>query len=241
MRLATSLVAALLASTSISTSVADACGGDFGPRAPAMFLVSNHNGRTFVLLDKSVPSLEGVAWKGEARTYDTTLVAAASAFATARTLTLVGADRTRRLASANHVFIKPAWDSHDPMNALEIFSKGTEHARIAIDGQFTTVVWNELASEPVGLETVAWAQNPGFSPPLDARLMSLSKVVGTDLELITAYTYDTDGKGISSTYVRTPGAKPYGGYRGSPLGVVTLDGTRYMVLDNDGLLTPVQI
>ncbi len=241
MRLATSLVAALLAGATIATPIAVACGGDFGPRAPAMYLVSNHNGRTFVLLDKAVPSLEGVPWKGEARTYDTTLVAAASAFATARKLTLVGADHTRRLASANHVFIKPAWDSHDPMNALEIFPKGIEDARIAVDGQFATVVWNELANEPVGLETVAWAQNPGFTPPLDPRLISLSKIGGTDLELITAYTYDSDGKGISSTYVRAPGAKPYGGYRGSPLGVVTLDGARYMVLDNDGLLTPVQI
>lgn len=243
MRLATSFVAALLAGATIATPIADACGGggDFGPPAPAMFLVSNHNGRTFVLLDKRVPSLEGVAWKGEAMTYDHTLVAAAPAFATARKLTLVGAERTRRLASANHVFVKPAWDSRDPMNALEIFPRGEEQARIAVDGQFTSVVWNELAHQNLGLETVAWGQNPGFTPPLDPQMMSLSKVVGTDLELITAHTYGTDGMGIATTYVRTPGAKPYGGYRGSPLGVVTLDGTRYMVLVTDGLVTPIAI
>lgn len=239
MRLATSLVAALLASTTIATRIADACGGDYGPRAPAMFLVSNHNGHTFVLLDKNVPSLEGVTWKGAEMSFDPTVVAAAPAFATARKLTLVGSARTRRLASANHVFVRVA--AHDPMNALEIFPRGEERARIAVDGQFATVVWNELSSQPLGLETVAWAQNPGFSPPLDPSLMSLSMVVGSDLELITAWSYDSDGKGFSTTYVRTPGAKPYGGYRGSPIGVVTLDGTRYMVLVNDGLVTPIAI
>jgi hypothetical protein len=241
MRLATSLVAAVLASTSIATPIADACGGDYGPRAPAMFLVANHNGRTFVLLDKRVPSLEGVAWKGEAMTYDHTLVAAAPAFATARKLTLVGADRTRRLASANHVFIKPAWESRDPMNALEIYPRGVEQARIAVDGEVKTVVWNELAPQQLGLETAAWAQNPGFTPPLDPQLMSLARVAGTDVELITAHTYGADGKGTATTYVRALGAKPYGGYPGAPIGVVTLDGVRYLVLVNDGLVSPIAI
>jgi hypothetical protein len=239
MRLA--LLAALLASTSIATPIADACGGDFGPRAPRMFLVSQHNGRTFVLLDKRVPSLEGVAWKGEAMTYDHTLVAAAPAFATARKLTLVAPGHTRRLASANHVLVQPAWDSHDPMNALEIFPRGEEQARLAVDGEFATVVWNELASQPIGLETAAWAQNPGFTPPLDPQMMSLSKVVGTDVELLTAWTYADDGKGIATTYVRKPGAQPYGGFRGAPIGTVTLDGTRYAVLVTDGIVTPVAI
>ena len=241
MRLATSLVAAVLASTSIATPIADACGGDYGPRAPAMFLVANHHGRTFVLLDKRVPSLEGVAWKGEAMTYDHTQVAAAPAFAAARKLTLVGPKRTRRLASANHVFIKPTWESRDPMNALEIFPRGEERERIAIDGQFASVAWSELAQQNLGLETVPWAQNPGFSPPLDPTLMSLFEVEGTNLELITAYAHDADGKAFAATYVRAPGAQPYGGYRGSPIGVVTLDGTRYMVLVNDGLVTPIAI
>jgi hypothetical protein len=240
MRLATSLVAALLASASLATPIADACGGgDYGPRAPAMFLVSNHNGRTFVLLDKRVPSLEGLAWTGETMTYDHTLVAAAPAFPTARKLTLVGAEPSRRLASATHVFVQPAWDSHHPMNAQEIYPRGEERARIAVDGQFTTTVWNGLAQQDLGLETVAWAQHPGFTPPLDPRLMSLWKVVGTDVELITAYTYGTDGVGVATTYLRTPGAQPTGGWLGSPIGVVTLDGTRYLVLVNDGLVTPV--
>lgn len=240
MRFTTSLVAAVLASTSIKTQIADACGGDYGPRAPAMFLVANHHGRTFVLLDKNVPSVEGLSWFSDRMTYDSSEIAVAPAFATARKLTLVGPDRMRRLASVNHVVIKPAWESRDPMNALEIVPREPEQVRIAVEGRFATVVWNELASEPVGLETAAWAQAPGFSPPLDPATMSLSKVVGTNVELITAWTY-ADGSSISTTYVRTPGAEPYGGYRGSPLGVVTLDGRRYMVLVDDGLVTPVAL
>lgn len=240
MRFAASLVAAVLASTSIAPPVADACGGDYGPRAPAMFLVTNHHGRSFVLLDKRVPALEGAQWFRERHSYDWTEIAAAPAFPAARKLTLVGTDRTRRLASANHVFIKPVFETRDAMNALEIFPKQAGEARIAIAGEFTSAVWSEVASQPVGLETVAWAQNPGFTPPLDPSTLSLAKVAGTNVELITAWTY-TDGKAAPATYVRTPGAKPWGGYGGSPIGVVTVDGTRYMVLVSDGLVTPIAI
>ncbi len=241
MRIAAALVATLALSTSIATPVANACGGDYGPRAPAMFLVAHHHARTFVLLDKNVASTEELAWKADRNSYDWTEIAAGTAFATTRKLTLVGPDRSRRLASANHVFIKPAFETRDAMNALEIYPKTTDQTRIAIEGQFATVVWNEIEGEPVGLETVAWAQNPGFSPPPDPQSLSLTKVVGTDLELITTWTSSSDRTPQPWTYVRPAGAKPYGGYSGTPVGLVTLDGVRYMVLVNDGLVRPIRI
>lgn len=240
MRIAAALVATFALSTSIATPVAHACGGDYGPRAPAMYLVAHHHARTFVLLDKDVVT-DRLAWEGERESYDWTEIAPSTAFSTPRKLTLVGPDRSRRLATANHVFIKPVFETRDAMNALEIYPKANDQARIAIAGQFATVTWNEIESESVSLETMTWAQHPGFTPALDPARLSLSKVVGTNLELITAWTYGTDGKAVSSTYVRSPGAQPYGGYRGSPLGVVTLDGVRYMVLVTDGIVSPIRI
>lgn len=241
MRLASALVAALLASTSLATPTADACGGGMSyPLPPTMYLVATHNGRTFVLLDKRVPSLEGVTWTRKHESYDFTETASAPAFSTPRKLTLVGATRPRRLASANHVFIKPVVETRDAMNAIEVPIDQEQRMQIAIEGDVKNVAWSEVESAPLGLETVVWGQNPGFSPPLDPSTMSLSKVAGTNVELITAWGY-IDGKNIATTYVRVAGARPYGGYRGNPLGVVTVEGTRYLVLVQDGLVAPVMI
>lgn len=241
MRLAPALVAALLASTSLATPTADACGGGmFYPLPPTMHLVATHHGRTFVLLDKRVPSLADVTWTRRFESYDTTEVAAAPAFPQARKLTLVGATHTRRVTTANHVFIKPVVETRDAMNAIEIPSDREQHLQIAIEGEVKNVAWSDVESAPLGLDTAAWAQSPGFSPPLDPSTMSLSKVAGTNVELITAWGY-IDGKNIATTYVRVAGARPYGGYRGNPLGVVTVEGTRYLVLVQDGLVAPVMI
>ncbi len=236
MRIATSLLATLALSTSIAQPVAEACGGDYGPRAPAMFLVSSHHGRTVVLLDQNVPDAERLDWKGELRTYDNTRFAMAPAFADLRTLTLVGAKSTRTTSSRNHVFIEPAWEGTKPMNALEIFPRG-DAPRIAIDGVHKDVRWTELDSIPTGLETIAWAQHPGFSPPLDPSLIYVQSVHGANIDLISAYV--TDGPPV--TYVRPLGQQPYGGFRGSPIGMVSVDGIRYVVFVNDGLVTPIRI
>jgi len=242
MRLATSIVAAVLASTQIATPVADACGGGgFMRFSPAMFLVARHNGRTFVLLDKNVERPGDIAWRRETMTYDWSETAAAPAFTTAIQLTLVGANRDRRLASANHVLIKPAFETHDAMNALEIYPQTREEARVAIAGEFKTTAWSEIENQPVSLETAAWAQNPGFTPALDPSALAVAKVIGTNLELVTAYAYDDKGDHYSTTYVRTAGGRPVGGYRGSPMGMVTLDGARYLVLVEAGIVMPVAI
>ncbi len=237
MRIATTLLATLALSTTVTHSIAEACGGEYGPRAPAMFLVSNHHGRTVVLLDNNVIDAEKLDWTGELRTYDSTTFAVAPAFANAMTLTLVGPKSSRITTSRNHVFISPAWEGTKPMNAIEIFPRG-ERPRIAIEGTHKSVQWTELDSVPTGLETVAWAQTPGFSPPIDPSYVYVQSVHGANIDLITAYV--TDGTG-PVTYVRPVGGKPFGGYRGSPMGVVTVDGVRYMVLVNDGLVTPIRI
>ncbi|CAN5849813.1 hypothetical protein BH11MYX3_BH11MYX3_07950 [soil metagenome] len=237
MRIACSLLATLALSTSIAQPVAEACGGDYRPRAPAMFVVTHHHGRSVVLLDKNVPDAEKLDWKGELRTYDDTTFAAAPSFTTAMTATLVGAKSARTPTSRNHVFVSPAWEGRQPMNALEIFPRG-DAPLLAIAGDHQDARFTGLDSAPTGLETIAWAQSPGFSPALDPGSIYVQTVHGENLDLITAYV--TDGNG-PVTYVRPAGQKPWGGYRGSPMGVVTVDGVRYMVLVNAGLLTPIRI
>lgn len=239
MRFATSILAAVLAASSLASSVADACGGYF-PRLPAMYLVTNHNGRAFVMLDKNVSSLEGLTWSRNFRSYDTSEVAAAPAFPTAISLTLVGSDRPRRITSTKHVLVRNTWEARAPMNALEIAPDPEQRAQIAVAGTFRSAVWSKIEQAPVSADMRAWAKSPGFSPPLDPNLLSVSKVEGTDIELVS--TWSSDGiETFATTYVRYGAARPVGGYRGSAVGVVTLDGKRYLALVDDGLVLPVEI
>lgn len=237
MKLAITFLAALVASTQIAAPIAHACGGDYGPRAPAMFLVTGHHDRVFVLLGGAVPERETIAWKRDEMSFDRTQVAAAPALASAMELTLVGPRRTRTMATKNQVFITPMFAARTSMTALEIFPKADDAIRIAIAGKHVTT-WQDLESSTPGLETIAWAQNPGFSPPLDSRNLQVDKVKGADLELITAFGAED---GVPTTYVRTAGGKPWGGYRGTPHGVATVDGVRYLVLVTNGLVTPVRV
>jgi hypothetical protein len=237
MKLATTFLVALVASTQIAAPIAHACGGGYGPPEPAMFLVAEHHDRVFVLLGGTVPERETVAWKGVEMSYDRTQVAKAPALAGAMDLTLVGPRRARTMATKNQVFITPVFESRSAMTALEIFPRADEAIWLAIEGKHVTT-WHDLESVTPGLETIAWAQNPGFSPPLDPRFVYVDKVKGSDLELISAFGAKD---GTRTTYVRTAGGKPWGGYRGTPHGVVTVDGVRYLVLVNNGIVSPVRV
>ncbi|MBA3464436.1 MAG: hypothetical protein H0T46_31080 [Deltaproteobacteria bacterium] len=237
MKLAITFLAALVASTQIAAPIAHACGGDYGPRAPAMFLVAAHHDRVFVLLGGAVPERETIAWKGDEMSFDRTQIAKAPALGSAMELTLVGPRRTRTMATKNQVFITPVHESRKAMTALEIFPKADDTIRIAIEGKHVTT-WQDLESVAPGLETIAWAQNPGFSPPLDSTNIYVDKVKGSDLELISAY---GSADGVATTYIRTAGGKPWGGYRGTPRGVVTVDGVRYLVLVANGIVSPVRV
>ena len=237
MRLAATFLAAVVASTQIAAPIAHACGGDYGPRAPAMFLVTAHHDRVFVLLGGAVPEGEKLAWKGDNMSFDRTEIAKAPALAAAMELTLVSSRRARTMTTRNQVFITPVFESKNAMTALEIYPKADEGIRIAIAGKHVTT-WQELESVAPGLETIAWAQNPGFSPPLDSRHIYVDKVQGTDLELISAFGTED---GVATTYIRTAGGKPWGGYRGTPHGVVTVDGVRYLVLVANGMVNPVRV
>jgi len=203
--------------------------------APAMFLVTGHHGRTFVLLGGSVPETEKLSWWRDMNSYDNTAIAAAPALPYAMQLTLVGDKSTRTLTTRHQVFIQPAFEARRSMTALEIDRNRERPFRIAVEGKHTTS-WEDVEyEEKVSADTIAWAQNPGFTPPLDTQFISVRKL-GT-LELITAY--GTDGAG-PATYFRVTGGKPWGGYKGRPMGAVTVDGVRYVVLVDNGVVTPIR-
>lgn len=213
MRLATSLVAALVISTQVAAPVAEACGG-YVDRAPAMFLVASHHGRTFVLLGGAIPETAALDWKGDAMSYDRTEIAKAPALAGAFEFTLAGDTTSRTMRSKNQVFITPVFESKRAMTALEIFPRRDEGVRIAVEGKHAT----------------SWAHVEQLD---DARH---SAIPGTELRLTTSY----DERG-ATTSIDTKAGLPWGRYRGAPLGMVTVDGEQFLVLVDDGRITPVRL
>jgi hypothetical protein len=225
------IVAALV--SSLTAPAADACGGEVNV-APRMFLVAHHFGRTFALLGGAVPETAKLDWYREDMTYDRSAVAPAPALATAMQLTLVDDGNGRTLSTNRQVFIEPAFEAHRSMTALELPTN--RRFEIAVEGKHTTA-WEDIAyHETPDYAALAWAQHPGFTPPLDGRsivMTSLGKI-----DLITAY--GADGAG-PSTYIRAAGSKPVGGWAGQPMGAVTVDGVRYLVLVSEGVLAPIRI
>src|SRR3954468_133889 len=108
MKLISATVLAALA-TSIHAPTANACGGDVD-LAPAMYLVTQHHGRTFVLLGGAVPETAKLDWWRDDMSYDRTAIAAAPALGSSLQLTLVG-KKSRTIETRRQVFINPGFDA----------------------------------------------------------------------------------------------------------------------------------
>ena len=217
MRLVTSFVAALVVATQLAAPVAEACGGDID-RTPAMFFVTHHHGRTFVLLGGTVPESAKPAWKSEEMSFDPTQIAAAPPLATALDFTLAGTRPAGPVSTKSQAFLSPSWESRRALTALEI--QPAEGAKVAVLGTHVTT-WTELvrADSDDGTGSV-----------------TVSRIDGTDVELVTDWATPA-----RATSIRVKGRKPWGSFAGRPLGMVTVDGERFLVLLDDGRITPVRV
>src|SRR5262245_55485810 len=112
------LVATLAATTTLTTSIAAACGGyvKVDP-APRVLAVTTHGvmsgerwtNRAFVVLDES-PQVDDKAWKMLAPgTYDGTRIAMLSGFYVKREFTLVGPSGTRFVKTSSRVALSHSW------------------------------------------------------------------------------------------------------------------------------------
>ena len=208
------LLAALVTSAA-SPSPADAWGPyEVQPRA---FVVSWHGisqpdgwtTRSFVLLGGGIPAGVKLAMLAP-RTYDGTRFADAPDLDTPMTFTLVGSSSTRVVESASRFWVAPAWQGPKGA-ALEVTPdpEPQSETQIALAGRHADATW-------IALDHRASKGS-----------VSVNRVHGTDIDTLTSYS-----EGKATTLVRVPGERQRE-VAGSPIGVVEMDGDRFLVTRRD--------
>jgi hypothetical protein len=242
MRLISSVLVTALAATTLSTSIAAACGGyvDVDP-APYTLSVTTHglmeNGkwtqRGFVVLEQQV-ELEAKAWKQLAPgTFDGTRIAFVAPREKPLELTLLGPSGTRVITTAKQVALSHSWKIGTDQSrlALEIPAIKDAQFTIAIIGRATDAKWQELPYEQGTLATSWWLAKHGVK---DAEYVSMRRI-SVDLDVVE---YSKDG---ASGFSVRQGDEEVGVGVGVVQGAFTTKGRAFLSVRRNGQLGTVEL
>ena len=243
----TVFLAALAVSATLTSafapSIANACGGsypmDFGPR---VFAVDTHNAivegtqrwqrRSFVMLGPT--KLPSTAWRQLApETFDPTQIANETTTAGSTTMTLVGPSGTQVVSSQRRALLTQGWGGEQVFTALEVATGADSQFRIAVAGTQPDAKWINVSESKTRGSTAAWLEAQGVK----ATSIYSSLVDGTYVQIISAY---QDGQKGLTSFVRI-GNRSLGRYAGTAIGALDLGGKRYVLFENDGLITPAPV
>jgi hypothetical protein len=243
MRLISSLLVATLAATTLTTSIAAACGG-YGERVapePYVLAVTTHGlmqkgkwtHRAFVVLAENV-ELEAGAWKQLAPgTFDSTRIASVAARTSPLEVTLVGPAGTRVVKTAKQVALSHSWKIGRDQSrlALEIPSITDDQFTIAIVGRATDAMWQELPYEQATADATWWLTKQGHTKP---EYVAVRKIA-TDLDVIE---YHLDGE---SRFSVRHGDSEVGVGVGATLGAFTTKGRSFLAINDKGQLGTLEL
>jgi hypothetical protein len=232
-----SLLLAALALTA-SHSAADAC----GPIIPKVFLLSSHNvfdgkgdaaaTRTFAMLHQPIANADKLRWTMLApMSYDGTRIANAPKLAAPVTLTLVGDSGTQVVTATSQASIKDTWQVHTPTLALEVKAGRESQFQIAVAGSHTDLAWHAITEEwMVADARTQLAKLAGLDGGITVYRMG-------DVQIVTGWKPYQNG----SMTVLVRDGQVERRVMGTPLGGLDADGFSYVLVDNDGAVTPVMI
>jgi len=242
-----SLLATLALSATLTSafapSIADACGGYMPDPRPAVFAVDDHNvhregtdgwdRRAFVVLGATTAPADA-AWKQLApRTFDSTQIADAPDPQQSTTFTLVGPSGARVVSSNRHALLKQTFRSQAEHTAIEVGVDQQSQFQIAVLGVQPDAKWVETTGVTPTKTTLAWVRKQG----MDTSYVYVAKIKGTSIQVISAH-----GKGaIGLTSFVVVDGQSRGAFTGSPIGGLDLGGKRYVLLEREGLITPVAV
>jgi hypothetical protein len=238
MRFLPHLLAAVLATTTLTTQIAAACGGyaDFKP-APRVLAVSSHSivdtkqhwtRRAFVVLEQSIEA-DDSAWKWLAPyTYDPTHILTIGRLAKPMEVTLVGPSGTRVVKADQQVALSRSWHiGHEQKRiALEVPVAERDQFTVAIAGRATDATWHELGAADDSAATTWWLAKQGIKQPKHVRAIGIT---GTTIDLVE---YSVDG--MTQTIARNGDRQATLGASTRPLGAVTTAGRTFVVLMTKG-------
>jgi hypothetical protein len=244
MRFISSLLVATLAATTLTTSVAAACGGYVRvDTAPRVLAVSTHglmaNGRwtnrSFVVLEQAPDLAADAPWKQLApHSYDATRIVALARLASPMEVTLVGPSGARVVKTSKQVALSRSWQiGFDKTRvALEVPVQNNDRFTIAIAGRATDAKWRELEYAESSATTTWWLRTQGIK---NAAYATLATVQGTDYEVVA---FSQDDK--SQLLVRQ-GDVQITAAIGHAVGAVTTNGRMFLVINNDGQLGTIEL
>jgi len=219
MRFATCFLAALLATATLTTQIAAACGGSYetARRAPQVMLLSSHYvygqtasevpstaRRSFALTRTRLDVGADAPWERLApMSYDNTEILALHELSTPMTVTLVGESGTRVVRSDSRVALKNAmFISDSEFEGVEIPLSNEDRFDIVLAGSHCDAVWHDM----VGSYTYT------------------NKIAGTNLSATFSH-----GDGKPMVALRA-GKQALGSYEGYVVGAVDVGGDRYVVM-----------
>jgi len=241
--LASLALTATLASA-FAPSIADACGGGYGgERLPSVFAVDTHfssreNGeamgrRAFVLFASAAPTDKAVWTRLAPMTFDYTRIADAPDSTYPTTVTLIGPSGTRVVSSKDRTFIADSFRSRREQTAMEINVGAAQEFSIAVLGAQPDAKWLGTSDGTSTKQTLAWVRKQG----LTTDNVYVTKIEGTKLRVISAY--DKDSASLTSFIVE--GTTSLGTSSGQPIGAIELGAKRYVLLEEQGMITPVAV
>ena len=238
-----SLAVTATLTSAFAPSIADACGGYTGDPMPAVFAVDDHtvhqlggdrwNRRAFVVLGATTAPADA-AWELLApRSYDSTQIADAPDPQQSTTFTLVGPSGSRVVSSNRRALLKHSFRIQNEHSAIEVDVAEQARFQIAVLGVQRDATWIPSTGVATTKATLAWVRGQG----LDTAYVYVTKIQGTKIQVISAH--QPNDIGLTS-FVVVDGTSR-GAYTGSPIGGLDLGGKRYVLLEREGLITPIAV
>jgi hypothetical protein len=229
--------------TAFAPSIADACGGYMPDPRPAVFAVDDHNvhregtdrwdRRAFVVLGATTAPADAT-WKQLApRTFDGTQLADVPDPDQSTTFTLIGPSGTQVVSSNRLAVLKQTFGNRVEHSAMEVGIDQQSQFRIAVLGVQPDTKWIETTAGTPTRNTLTWVRKQG----MDTEYVYIAKIKGTSIQVISAHGKNDIGL---TSFVVVDG-ESRGTFVGSPIGGLDLGGKRYVLLEREGLITPIEV
>ena len=237
-----SLAVTATLTSALAPSIAEACGGYMGDPMPAVFAVDDHtvhrlgsrsNRRSFVVLAATTAPANATWALLAPRSYDSTQIADAPDPKQSTTFTLVGPSGSRVVSSNRLALLKQSFRTVNEHSAIEIDVAEQARFQIAVLGVQRDAKWIPSSGVATTEDTLAWVRNQG----LDTSYVYVSRIEGTKIQVISAH--QPNDIGLTSFVVVDGESR--GAFIGSPIGGLELGGKRYVLLEREGLITPVAV
>lgn len=229
--------------SAFAPSIADACGGYMRDPLPAVFAVDDHsvhrvgtdrwNRRAFVVLGATTAPADATWELLAPRSYDSTQIADAPDPQQSTTFTLIGPSGSRVVSSNRLALLKQTFRTPHEHSAIEVDVAEQARFQIAVLGVQRDAKWIESTGIAATKNTLAWVRKQG----MDTSYVYVAKFQGTKIQVISAHQSNIIGV---TSFVIVDG-ESRGTFAGSPIGGLDLGGKRYVLLEREGMITPVAV